>query len=219
MRGGLRGETRNGLCSCLNQPNAVCSSQHVALLCLGAPLPTSLAHKITNAACCDFDPSPSTLAPSQPCRWVLVGGYLVNPNSIPVWLRWVRSLSPMSFAFEVLAANEMSGQYYNLDVKGFAQVDGIEGDIFLRTLGLEPSEAARSAGVLAAFYAGSVALAFAVTAAALRRRGGGGVSGAAGAAQVAVEAEGLSVGGLVAALPATQTSGSCVSQLPLKRRV
>lgn len=34
-------------------------------------------------------------------RWVLIGGYLVNPASIPIWLRWVRNLSPLSFAFEV----------------------------------------------------------------------------------------------------------------------
>jgi hypothetical protein len=121
-------------------------------------------------------PSPSP-PPPRIIRWVLVGGYLVNPSTIPSWLRWVstqpgstgwalpvrgfknefgvwgvlgalaaqysrhalshsarprpspslnvppppteppnqvRSLSPMSFALEVLAANEMGDQYYTL---------------------------------------------------------------------------------------------------------
>lgn len=42
--------------------------------------------------------------------WVLVGGYLVNPKSIPLAVRWIRYLSPMSYALEVLAANEMGDQ-------------------------------------------------------------------------------------------------------------
>jgi hypothetical protein len=66
--------------------------------------------------------------PTKTKQWVLVGGYLVNPMSIPAWLRWVRCLSPMSFAFEVLAANEMADQVYALRVAGFAQLDGIKGD-------------------------------------------------------------------------------------------
>jgi hypothetical protein len=44
--------------------------------------------------------------------------------SIPAWLRWIRNLSPMSFAFEVLAANEMADQMYSLKVAGFAQLEG-----------------------------------------------------------------------------------------------
>ncbi|GBF94737.1 ATP-dependent permease [Raphidocelis subcapitata] len=105
--------------------------------------------------------------------WVLVGGYLVNPMSIPGWLRWIRNLSPMSFAFEVLAANEMADQMYGLRVAGFAQLDGIKGDVFLRTLGLVPSRALESAVALAVFYLGSVLLAFSATSYTLWRHGGG----------------------------------------------
>ena len=61
-------------------------------------------------------------------RWVLVGGYLVNPASIPLWLRWIRNLSPLSFAFEVLAANEMADQYFSIHVDGFPEIGGIKGD-------------------------------------------------------------------------------------------
>jgi hypothetical protein len=56
------------------------------------------------------------------CRWMpwlQVGGYLVNPASIPIWLRWLRYLSPMSFAFEAMFANEFRGQYYNFGVQGY----------------------------------------------------------------------------------------------------
>jgi hypothetical protein len=48
-----------------------------------------------------------------------VGGYLVNPTSIPAWLRWLRYLSPLSFAFEALFGNEFRGQYYNFGVEGY----------------------------------------------------------------------------------------------------
>ncbi|GBG00349.1 hypothetical protein Rsub_13081, partial [Raphidocelis subcapitata] len=106
--------------------------------------------------------------------WVLVGGYLVNPKSIPAGLRWVRCLSPMSYALEVLAANEMGDQIYSLRVTGYAEVEGLEGNLFLRELGLEPTRALESAIALAAFWAGSVALAFAATAFSLWRRTGGG---------------------------------------------
>lgn len=66
--------------------------------------------------------------PFAPPRWVLIGGYLVNPNSIPVWLRWVRDLSPLSFAFEVLAANEMADQFFSIKVDGLPSIGGIKGD-------------------------------------------------------------------------------------------
>ena len=53
-------------------------------------------------------------------QWVLVGGYLVNPSSIPAWLRWLRYASPLSYAFEVMAANEMGDQAYDLQLAHLA---------------------------------------------------------------------------------------------------
>jgi len=79
----------------------------------------------------------------------------------------------MSFAFEVLAANEMADQMYSLKVAGFAQLEGIKGDVFLRTLGLVPSRALESAIALACFYVGSVVLAFAATTYTLWSHSGG----------------------------------------------
>lgn len=58
-------------------------------------------------------------------------------------------------------------------VAGFAQLEGIKGDVFLRTLGLVPSRALESAVGLSCFYVGSVVLAFAATNYTLWRHGGG----------------------------------------------
>jgi ABC-type multidrug transport system permease subunit len=106
--------------------------------------------------------------------WVLVGGYLVNPSSIPVWLRWVRYLSPMSYAFEVMASNEMADQLYAIKVDGFPSIGGVKGEVFLRTLGLQPGRSLENVAALVGFYYGSVLLAFVVTWVSLRRRGGSG---------------------------------------------
>jgi hypothetical protein len=38
-----------------------------------------------------------------------MGGYLVNPSSIPLGLRWLRYLSPMSFALEVRLREQRAG--------------------------------------------------------------------------------------------------------------
>ncbi|KAI8475486.1 MAG: hypothetical protein J3K34DRAFT_483207 [Monoraphidium minutum] len=143
--------------------------------------------------------------------WVLVGGYLVNPNSIPPWLRWVRSLSPMSFALEVLAANEMADQTYDIKIPGLPQLGGIDGSTFLTTLGLTPAAARASAAALAGFYGGALLLAFAAAAVALRRRGGGGGGGGGGgffAAPARVLHLGLAVLALCTALAARRCGGA-----------
>lgn len=48
--------------------------------------------------------------------WVLVGGFLVNPASIPVWVRWLRYASPLSYGFEGLFSNEIRGLAFNIAV-------------------------------------------------------------------------------------------------------
>jgi ABC-type multidrug transport system permease subunit len=104
--------------------------------------------------------------------WVLIGGYLVNPTSMPVWLRWVRWLCPMSYAFEAMASNEMTGQVYALRVEGFPNLEGISGEVFLTTLGLVPGRTLQNAGILVAFYVGSTLLAAAAVRASLQQHGG-----------------------------------------------
>jgi hypothetical protein len=82
-----------------------------------------------------------------------------------------------------MAANEMGDQVYVLRVAEYAEVGGIEGTVFLHSLGLIPERALPSAGALVAFYVASLALAFGAAAFASARlrhgrgRGGGGGSG------------------------------------------
>ncbi|PNH08329.1 ABC transporter G family member 7 [Tetrabaena socialis] len=105
--------------------------------------------------------------------WVLVGGYLVNPSSMPLALRWLRYTSPMSYAFEALFANQVKGTRFVFDVDGYARVDDVAGETFMEALGLSPQYALRDVGVLAAFYFAFVAAALALTwatASAARRR-------------------------------------------------
>jgi hypothetical protein len=67
----------------------------------------------------------------------------------------------------------MADQMYSLKVSGFAQLEGIKGDVFLKTLGLVPSRAFESAVALACFYVGSLLLAFAATSYTLWAHAGG----------------------------------------------
>ncbi len=53
--------------------------------------------------------------------WVLVGGYLVNPSSMPRALAWLRYTSPLSFAFEGLFANQVKGTHFLFNVGYWAR--------------------------------------------------------------------------------------------------
>ncbi len=103
--------------------------------------------------------------------WVLVGGFLVNPTYMPKWISWIRYLSPMSFAFEALAANEMSDQFYEIVLAGFPNLGLIKGDSVLMTLGLDPYHTLRNVGCLVAFYFGCVLLAVVLYALSMVRGG------------------------------------------------
>jgi ABC-type multidrug transport system permease subunit len=37
---------------------------------------------------------------------MLFSGYMININSIPVWLRWMQYISPLRYALEVGLTNE-----------------------------------------------------------------------------------------------------------------
>ena len=46
---------------------------------------------------------------------ILFGGFYINIESLPVWLRWVQYLSLMRFAFEGLCVNEMKDLVFSCD--------------------------------------------------------------------------------------------------------
>ena len=48
---------------------------------------------------------------------LLFGGFLVNVQDIPIWLRWGRFLSVFYYAFEPLISNEVQGLTIVYDVR------------------------------------------------------------------------------------------------------
>lgn len=68
---------------------------------------------------------------------LLFAGHLVNVPSMHQAVRWIHYLSPFHYGFQVLAVNEMLGLRLRFEVPGYASVDGVGGDVFLRTVGLE----------------------------------------------------------------------------------
>lgn len=105
--------------------------------------------------------------------WVLVGGFLVNPKSIPVWVGWIRYVSPLPYAFEALYTNELRGQAYELGAPGVGTVSGVKAESFLLALGLDPTRTLLDVAALAMFYALALALAVVCTGLSLKtwRRG------------------------------------------------
>jgi len=103
--------------------------------------------------------------------WLLFGGFLVNAASIPAHIKWVRWLSPLSYAFEILATTELAaGPLFSADVEGVPHLEQMPGESFLRVLGLDPSRAALDAFLLALCFLAAAGLAFAAGEARLRAR-------------------------------------------------
>ncbi len=47
---------------------------------------------------------------------VLFGGFYVNDESIPIWLRWIGNFSPMKWAFEAVCINEFKNMDFICDI-------------------------------------------------------------------------------------------------------
>ena len=57
-------------------------------------------------------PTPQTamaLGPLCTVVFMLFGGFYVNLNTIPVWIRWFSNCSPIKWGFIGLAVNEFEG--------------------------------------------------------------------------------------------------------------
>eukprot|EP00983_Pelagomonas_calceolata_P027863 874200-Pelagomonas_calceolata.AAC.2 len=48
--------------------------------------------------------------------WVLLGGFLVNSDSMPKWISWLRYPTPLPYAFEACMSNELKGQAFDIAV-------------------------------------------------------------------------------------------------------
>ena len=56
-----------------------------------------------------------SLGPIAVVLMILFGGFYINIESLPIWLRWVQFLSLMRFAFEGLIVNELKDATFTCD--------------------------------------------------------------------------------------------------------
>eukprot|EP00877_Chromochloris_zofingiensis_P006636 jgi/Chrzof1/2225/Cz11g07110.t1 len=92
--------------------------------------------------------------------WVLVGGFLVSPQAIPVWIRWLRYCTPLSYAFEAMIGSELQGFSFTFKVAGYPAVPNVKGETALQVLGLDAGRVLQDVVILIVFYVGFIALAF-----------------------------------------------------------
>ncbi|KAL4458955.1 hypothetical protein ABPG75_013820 [Micractinium tetrahymenae] len=91
---------------------------------------------------------------------VVVSGMLVNPESMPAWIRWTHWLSPFFYAYSSLMINEMSGIKINFELKGYAAASNVRGTVFLETIGISADDLTRDIIVNDCYYLGLALLAF-----------------------------------------------------------
>lgn len=67
---------------------------------------------------------------------LLVGGFFVNAASMPVWISWLRFVSPFFYAYAALTINEFSSLLLNFEVEGYTAVQNVRGTTFLDIVGI-----------------------------------------------------------------------------------
>jgi ABC-type multidrug transport system ATPase subunit len=96
----------------------------------------------------------------------LVSGLLVQLQSVPIWLGWIKSISFLNFSFRILVATELRGRSWCPDAlraQGAAACEALDGDATLQRLGVKP-QVWDAAVALAVNFVVLVALAVAVLA-------------------------------------------------------
>eukprot|EP00887_Chlorella_sp_A99_P006677 scaffold3.g6677.t1 len=83
-------------------------------------------------------------------------------RGIPAWIRWLHYLSLFYYAFTSLMINELAGLTLNFSVEGYASVNGLQGSVFLATVGINPHDLTNWIIVLDCLWAGLMLLAFAL---------------------------------------------------------
>jgi len=87
---------------------------------------------------------------------LLFGGLLLNFNTIPVWLGWIRYLSFPGFAYEALLGNELQGLSINIDLSVTSIVSGgvsLSGDLFIEAFAINPANYWRNVGIIIGYGA------------------------------------------------------------------
>ncbi|GLE05804.1 hypothetical protein PINS_up014985 [Pythium insidiosum] len=67
---------------------------------------------------------------------LLFGGFLLNSQTMPASVGWIKHFSIFSYAFEILMTNELKGLLLKFDAPGYPSVP-VYGDVFLKTLGMD----------------------------------------------------------------------------------
>ncbi|KAG1675973.1 hypothetical protein FOA52_014217 [Chlamydomonas sp. UWO 241] len=91
--------------------------------------------------------------------FALFGGFLVNKSEIHWVLRWICYVSPTRWAWEALAANEVAPLRLSLSVEGVPGLTNYPGGLFLRSLGIDPTQLTIDIAALVGWYGGICLLA------------------------------------------------------------
>ncbi|ETM54183.1 hypothetical protein L914_02444 [Phytophthora nicotianae] len=67
---------------------------------------------------------------------LLFGGFLLNSQTMPSSVGWLKHLSIFSYAFEILMTNELKGLILKFDAPGYPAVP-VYGEVYLKTLGMD----------------------------------------------------------------------------------
>jgi ATP-binding cassette, subfamily G (WHITE), member 2 len=67
---------------------------------------------------------------------LLFGGFLLNSQTMPSTVAWLKHFSIFSYAFEILMTNELKGLLMEFNAPGYPSVP-VYGDVFLKTLGMD----------------------------------------------------------------------------------
>ncbi|KAG7377739.1 ABC transporter G member 24 [Phytophthora pseudosyringae] len=67
---------------------------------------------------------------------LLFGGFLLNSETMPDSVGWLKYLSIFGYAFEILMANELEGVIMSFDAPGYPAIP-VYGEVYLKTLGMD----------------------------------------------------------------------------------
>lgn len=67
---------------------------------------------------------------------LLFGGFLLNSQTIPASVGWLKHLSIFSYAFEILMTNELKGLILKFNAPGYPAIP-VYGEVYLKTLGMD----------------------------------------------------------------------------------
>ena len=90
---------------------------------------------------------------------LLFGGFLVNIQTISPGYAWIRYISIFYYTFEILITNELTNVMLTFNAPGYPAIP-IEGEVFLKTIGMEADYQMRNISCLMALTVGFALLSY-----------------------------------------------------------